>query len=140
MSIIIGMVYYVYSSFSKQVFEYRSGVDEELALSNFCLRLKADFFEAEKVVGTTNSFEAIRYDMSRSYYEVKKGYMYRIQNQNRDSLRIYRIDVSSIKDPNTNENLIQSAQMSFLLFEVPIQFKVAKKYLSIQDYKTDYGN
>ncbi|NHF59000.1 hypothetical protein FK220_006595 [Flavobacteriaceae bacterium TP-CH-4] len=140
MSIIIGMVYFVYSSFSKQIYFYRSDVEEELALSSFCLRLKADFFQAEKIIGTAYSFEVVRYDTNRIQYEVANGFIYRTQAGNRDSLRIDKIEISSKIDPITNENLIRKAQLSTILFEAPMEFTVAKKYPSILDNNTDYGD
>lgn len=140
MSIIIGMVYFVYSSFSKQISLYRMDVEEEQALSSFYLRLKTDFFQTDKIIGSAKSFEAIMYDNTKVFYKVEKGYLYRIQNGNRDSLKIKKLDVSSKPHPVTHENMIEKVRLTTMLFEEPMELTVAKKYPSVLEYKTDYGN
>lgn len=140
MSIIIGMVYFVYSSFSKQISFYRMDVAEENTLNSFYLRLKTDFFQTDKIIGSTKSFEAIMYDNTKIFYKVEKGYLYRIQNGNRDSLKIKKLDVSSKTYHETQEKLIEKVRLITILFETPLELTFAKGYPSLLEYKTDYGN
>lgn len=140
MSIIIGMVYFVYSSFSKQVSFYQSDIEEENTLSSFYLRLKTDFFKADRIIGTNNSFELVQYDTKRVYYEVQNGYLFRRQQNDLDSLRIDKIDISLSIDPVTNESLVQKAEITTNLFEEKMNFTVAKKYPEMLEFKTNYGD
>ena len=134
MSIIIGMVYYAYSSFAKQVSYYQSGVIEQNELDSFCLQLKTDFFNAEKIVGSTDSFEVFFYNTKSIKYEIKNGFLLRKQNQNVDSLRIRKVNVTTISNPDMNEILVQKAIITTYLFDEPIEYMVTKKYPTILKY------
>ncbi len=140
MSIIIGMVYFVYSSFAKQVSFYQMDVEEENTLSSFCLRLKADFFKADRIIGADNSFELVAYNTESIYYEVQNNYLFRRQQRDVDSLKIDKIDISSIIDPLTKESLVQKAQITTYLFDKKMEFTVAKKYPIMSQFNMAYGD
>ncbi len=141
MSVIIGMIYFIYSAFSKQIAYYRADVEEELAFGNFCLRLKEDFFRAEKITGTAASFETVRYNDERIYYVVKNGYIYRDQKSNRDSLKVDKITVQTKIDPVSNEKVLEKISLGAFLFQKPLTFTAAKKYTEVLGLKEgDHGN
>jgi hypothetical protein len=140
MSIIIGMVYYIYSSFSKQIIFYQDDIQEEYVLTSFCLRLKRDFYNAEKIKGSINSLELISYSNKIINYEVGGEFLYRRQQNDVDSLRISKLDVSMLANPMTKENLVQKAQITAFLFGENINFTVMKKYPGIFEIPTVYGD
>ena len=141
MSIIVGMVYYIYTSFSKQVSFYQSDVEEKNSVSNFCLQIKTDFFKADKIIGNKNSFEVIMYDTSKTVnYEVENDFLYRIQNQIIDSLRINKINVSSKENFDFKESYIEKIEIQTFLFDEIIEFAAAKKYPGLLEFNIDNGN
>ena len=47
MAIIVSMVYYLYSSFTQQVYAYQNTSEEERALQQFYVQMKTDFYGCE---------------------------------------------------------------------------------------------
>jgi len=139
MSIIIGMVYYIYSSFSKQIVFYQDDIQEEYILTSFCLRLKRDFYNAEKIKGSINSLELRSYNNNIINYEVGGEFLYRIQENDVDSLKISKLEVSILVNPMTKEDLVQKAEIIAFLFGERINFTVMKKYPGIFEIPTVYG-
>lgn len=136
MSIIIGMVYYAYSSFAKQISYFQISVQKEINLDTFLLQLKTDFFKAEKIVQTnaSNSFEVTFYNDNKINYTIKNNSLLRTQNSNVDSLLINKIYLETTTNPINQEKLVQKTTIICSLFNEPIEFVVTKNYPTIIEY------
>lgn len=131
MSIIIGLVYFIYSSFSKQIIFYQSDVENENKVGNFCLQLKSDFFNAEKVVKSQDGFNILFYDTKAINYKINENLLIRKQYQNLDSLPIKNINLTTVNNKINQENFIQKITCIIYLFDETIEFNVSKKYPNI---------
>jgi len=140
MSIIIGIVYFVYSSFARQVSNYQINIEEQMEFDSFSLQLKTDFFNAEKIVALTDSFEILFYNTKSVKYEITDKYLLRKQNQNVDSLRIIKVTLDRVSSLDSSANLIRKVIVTAPLFNEPIEYVVTKKYSRILDYKYNNGS
>lgn len=134
MSIIIGIVYFIYSSFARQVSNYQINIEEQMKLDNFSLQLKTDFFNAQKIVASTGSFEVFFYNAKSIKYEITDKYLIRKQNQNTDTLRIKKIVLNKITSLDSKTNLIRRAVITTSIFNEPVEYVITKKYPEMLEY------
>lgn len=137
MAILVGMIYFVYSSFVQQVRFYERNTAEQNALITFCTQLKRDFFEAEKITNSTSSFQVVFYDTQVVDYRIGKNYLYRKQGQNKDSLKIRAISKKWIS--GQNQDLLNQINFQTVLYDNPIDYKISKEYPSNLNNNVDNG-
>lgn len=128
MSIIMGLIYFAYSSFVQQVINYQTAIHEENSLNQIYVQLKTDVFEAEKIVGSNTSFKTIPYNGKEIHYKNSGGFLIRKQAQVLDTLLIRAVNVVTRTNKITKEELITEIKVETSLYNEPIAFKVFKEY------------
>ncbi|MEE9363936.1 MAG: hypothetical protein V3U92_15150 [Cellulophaga sp.] len=103
-------------------------IEEQSQLDRFCLQLKTDFFEAEKIIKSEHVLEVFFYNMTSVKYSVKEKFLVRTKNQNKDSLKIKNIDFITILNSNANNELVKRIKLTTYLFNQPIEFIAIKQY------------
>lgn len=139
-AIILGMVYFLYTSFVKQISIYQSSIKEQNELNAFCLQLKKDFFKASKIVNSDDGFKVVFYDTKSVDYIIAENYMYRKQNQRTDSLRIKKVSRNWVFMPKTKEELLNGLVMETMLFDNPVNYSLTKDYQTIIATDNTNGN
>lgn len=134
-AIVVGMVYYTYSSFTKQVLVYQESVLVKGEVDSFLVQLKTDVFECEQILRGNNSFEMVFYDGRRIEYLVLGEYLVRGQNQKRDSLRIKGFDYRTIKSNTGQVDYVNWIEFETFVFKQTVPFAAFKEYPSILRYK-----
>ncbi|MBQ4821389.1 hypothetical protein [Aquimarina sp. MMG016] len=128
MSIIMGMIYFAYSSFVQQVISYQNSIDEENELNRSYVQLKTDFFNAEKVIKSFKSFKIVSYNGKEVSYKITDKYLVRKQIQMLDTLFIDDVKLSSELNVITKEDLITEIAVKTTLFDEPVEFTITKDY------------
>ncbi len=139
-AIIIGMLYFLYTSFIKQISMYQSSIKEQNELNGFCLQLKKDFFKAGKIINSGNTFKIFFYDTKSVDYAITENYIYRKQNGRTDSLRIKKVSKNWILTPKTKEQLVNALVIETMLFNKPVNYTLTKDYQSIKATDNTNGN
>jgi len=129
MSIIMGMIYFAYSSFVQQVIGYQKSVQEQNELTSSCVQLKMDFYTAEKVVKNDKKFTVVFYDVSKKVsYNFTDKYLIRKQLNMLDTLAVEELKVEVQKNEITNEDLVKTLRVKTRLFDEPMEFVIHKTY------------
>ncbi|MDY8138466.1 PulJ/GspJ family protein [Aquimarina sp. 2201CG5-10] len=128
MSIIMGLIYFAYSSFVQQVMNYQRSIDEENELTRSYVQLKTDFYNAERVVKGYKMFKTIAYNNQEIEYKITDKYLIRKQLQVYDTLPVSSIGIESEFNQITKEDLINKLVVKTMLFEEPLEFTVIKEY------------
>lgn len=128
MSIIMGLVYFAYTSFVQQIMGYRESIERQNELSRIYVQMKKDFYVADKVVRESKGFRTMPYDENEITYKVTDKYLIRKQSEVSDTLKISGIDIISVLNMNTNEDLVTKLVVFTTLFEEPLQYTLVKNY------------
>ncbi|MFC5048343.1 type II secretion system protein J [Aquimarina hainanensis] len=128
MSIILGLIYFAYSTFVDQIRLYRESMEQQDKLSGMYLRMKTDFYEAVKIIKTPEGFSAIGYDESSIGYTVQPQQLIRTQGMIKDTIAIEKVVLFSETDKNTGEIYIHKAEIRTTMFEESLSLWVAKQY------------
>ncbi len=128
MSIIMGLIYFAYSSFVQQVINYQSSIEQQNKLSRTYVQLKADFYNADRIVRNNKDFAILKYNTKEIRYKVTGTYLIRNQAGMLDTLQIDDIHMESNLNLITKEELITKMVVKTMLFEEPIEFMVIKEY------------
>ncbi|WP_299242529.1 type II secretion system protein [uncultured Aquimarina sp.] len=128
MSIIMGLIYFAYASFVKQVVNYQASIDEQNELTTSYVQLRTDFFNAERIVKSYKGFKVIPYDNKEIEYKITEKYLIRRQVHMLDTLSINKLTISSDFNSITKEDLITKMMIETTLFDEPIEFIIAKDY------------
>jgi len=127
MSIIMGMIYFAYSSFVQQVIGYQKSVQEQNELTSSYVQLKMDFYTAEKVVKNDKKFTVVFYDVSKKViYNFTDKYLIRKQLNMLDTLAVEELKVEVQKNEITNEDLVKTLRVKTRLFDEPMEFVIHK--------------
>jgi len=130
MSIIIGLVYYIFSSLGQQFRIYQNSLLQKTNLRSFQVNLNQDFFLANRIYGEKNQFELINYNDAIIYYNLNDGFLYRTQGSLTDSIEVVSMKIFS-EDYISNENLVTGVSIRTSLFNESIDLNVQKRYPSI---------
>ncbi|WP_298538919.1 type II secretion system protein [uncultured Aquimarina sp.] len=128
MSIIMGLIYFAYASFVKQVVNYQASIDEQNELTTSYVQLRTDFFNAERIVKSYKGFKVIPYNNKEIEYKITEKYLIRRQVHMLDTLSINKLTISSDFNSITKEDLITKMMIETTLFDEPIEFIIAKDY------------
>ncbi|SEK29847.1 hypothetical protein SAMN04487910_0191 [Aquimarina amphilecti] len=128
MSIIMGLIYFAYASFVKQVINYQVSIDEQNELTTSYVQLRTDFFNAERIVKSYKGFKVIPYNNKEIEYKITDKYLIRRQVHMLDTLSINKLTISSDFNIITKEDLITKMIVETTLFDEPIEFVIAKDY------------
>jgi len=128
MSIIMGLIYFAYSSFVQQVMNYQKSIEQQNKLSRIYVQLKTDFYNADRVVRNNKNFAIVKYDTKEITYKATDKYLIRNQIGVLDTLLIDDITIVSHPNLETKEDLITKMVIKTKLFEEPIEFVVIKEY------------
>lgn len=139
-AIIMGMVYFLYVSFVKQIGLFEENISEKNNLYTFCHQLKTDFFNAEEIVNSPNSFKVVFYDRSKVEYTIGKKFLYRTQNSRWDSLEIRHVDREWVLKSNSQEQLLHRLNIETLFFNSPVSCSFYKEYPFINSSVIANGN
>ena len=134
MSIIVGMVYVVYGYFSKSMTEYSVMTTENFELEAFNIRLKEDFYNADRILFVNQkNFKIIFYNETYMEYEHVAPYLFRNAGRAKDSIRISQMNISYLEDtfPEKNEILIKN---------IFIEAELYGSYAPLYAYKDYYSN
>ncbi|WP_396591872.1 type II secretion system protein J [Allomuricauda sp. R78024] len=139
-SIIIGMVYFTYVSYIKQLSFFRKDVEEKNHLNRFVFQLKSDFYSAEKVLSKPKSFQIVLYNTENINYKMLGEQLVREQKKNQDSLHIQSVSLHTIKHLQSQEELIQRVSINAYLFDEPIELVITKDYPTIIQLERSNGD
>lgn len=128
MSIIMGLIYFAYSSFVQQVINYQKSIDEQNELTRIYVQLKTDFYKADKVIKTFKGFQTVPYNNKRIEYRITDKYLIRNQLGMLDTLDIQKVSVISYTNEISSEDLVTKIEVRTLLFEEPLLFTLVKEY------------
>lgn len=128
MSIIMGLIYFAYSSFVQQVINYQRSIDEQNDLSRSYVQLKIDFYNADRVVNGYQGFKTVSYNNTEIEYTITNKYLIRKQIGVVDSLALNKIKIETVLHSKTKEDLITRMVINTSLFDEPIEFTVGKEY------------
>ena len=129
MSLLIGLVYFAYASFAKQVTNYKDIIEEQNTVHRLHTQLKIDFFTSEKVIKTINGFRVVNYDDTTIEYVVETKNLTRKQNQVSDSITIKDIEIQYEQKIFSNEEWIKEISIETILFNEILTFSVYKNYI-----------
>ncbi len=125
-TIIISMVYFTYSYFTKNVYEFSKMTSEDINVTMFYDRLKEEFYMSDNViVENTNSFIISFYDEKQIAYSYDQIFLYRRYHNSTDSIRISDVLIHRLDD---HESKIQSILIKAVLYEKEVPLYVFKKY------------
>ena len=128
MSIILGLIYFAYASFVKQLVNYRVSIDQQNKLTRNYVQLRTDFFNAERIVKSFKGFKTIPYNTKEIEYKITDKYLIRKQIETLDTLAVKKINITTEFNDMTREDLITKMIIETTLFEEPIEFVVTKEY------------
>lgn len=139
-AIIIGMVYFIYLSFIKQIGLFEENIERQNDMEIFCLQLKKDFLGSEKIINSPNSFRMVFYDKGTVDYAIGKKFLYRKQNSNLDSLEVSNISREWDLNSRSGEQLLNKLSLEIVLFENSISYGLRKEYPFINSQEIKNGN
>lgn len=128
MSIIMGLIYFAYASFVKQVVNYQHSIDEQNELTSSYVQLKLDFYNSDRIVKGYQRFTILTYDNKEVVYDITDKYLIRKQLHMRDTLPLHSLKIDSDFNVYTKEDLVTKIEVNTDLFEEPIKFVVTKDY------------
>lgn len=128
MSIIMGLIYFAYASFVKQVVNYQHSIDEQNELTSSYVQLKLDFYNADRIVKGYQRFTILTYDNKEVVYNITDRYLVRSQLHMKDTLPLQSLKIDSDFNVYTKEDLVTKIEVNTDLFEEPIKFVVTKDY------------
>ncbi|MFD2561889.1 PulJ/GspJ family protein [Aquimarina rubra] len=128
MSIIMGLIYFAYASFVKQVINYQASIDEQNELTTSYVQLRTDFFNAERIVKSYKGFKVIAYNNKEIEYKITDKFLIRRQIEMLDTLPIKKIKISTDFNSITKEDLVTKMSIGTTLFDEPIEFIITKDY------------
>ncbi len=129
MSIIVTMVYYLYTSFSQQVYSYQNATDEGRVLQSWYGQLKKDCYLANKIIETPDGvLEFHFYDNHMVHYKYENQRLLRLQATDTLDMKALKLDTETFEHVLTNEQLVYKIAVATELFGETIDIAVAKKY------------
>jgi len=133
MSIIISMVYFVYSFFSETVSDYSNMSEENFETQLFYMLLKDDFYLSDKVVSLNEGdFNIVFYNEETITYIQKNEYLFRQKGLQIDSLKVTELQFEFLLNDTkeASEKLIKSITVKSLLYNKEVPLFVYKNYFS----------
>lgn len=133
MSIIVSMVYVVYGYFSKNMTEYSLMTSENFEMASFNIRLKEDFYKADKIIPVNgNDFKVLFYDETSVAYRQGDKYLYRENGITRDSIRSKGVSLTFLNPDSSRspESLIKNVLVSAELYGNDVSLFAYKNYFS----------
>ncbi len=128
MAIIMGLIYFAYSSFVYQVTNYRYDMEERNRISRGYVQMKIDFYKADKIVYSFKKCKVVFYDNSYVTYRFLDNYLIRQQETVTDTMDVKNITYETERSKVTNEELVTELAIETTLFKEPIVFTVYKQY------------
>nr|WP_299384800.1 hypothetical protein [Allomuricauda sp.] len=139
-SIIIGMVYFTYVSYTQQLLLFQNGVEEKNHVNRFLFQLKTDFFNSEKVLRKAEAFQVVFYDTKTIDYKIRDGILFREENGQKDSIQVLTSSFETLTDDFHQQELVRLASLNASLFNKPLEFVVGKDYPTLIQLNPDHGH
>ncbi|MGJ8664833.1 MAG: PulJ/GspJ family protein [Patiriisocius sp.] len=132
MSMIISMVYVIFDHMSKNTRDYMNLTQEDVGLQQFQSLLRKDVYDADKLTSTgPNKFSVIFYNGSNINYQHSGDYLFRIKDEQRDSILVKEIVLGFVKGQEEIEkSIISRISINATLFGKDIPLYVFKDYYS----------
>ncbi|UZO80689.1 hypothetical protein NBT05_17320 [Aquimarina sp. ERC-38] len=128
MSIIMGLIYFAYSSFAQHISSYRKDIEQQNSITRMYNQLKTDLYESEKVVRTDKGFDVIFYNNRKIEYGISNKTIIRRQLQNTDTLEIQHIKIIENDFSSTLKRAVSQIKIVTQLYDENLNFSVYKYY------------
>lgn len=128
MTLVISMVYFMYVSFSSQVYGYFNDASSSNQVYGFYKQFRKDAYQATNITKKNNSLILYFYDKKEVYYNFESTQLVRKQFEQLDSIILKEFKISYLGNKKYTKNIVNKITFKTMLLGREIDFTINKKY------------